>query len=109
MEMSEYLREIRYAVSGLLPLVWHEREALKDLSARVAALRRAVGQEYHAADWLALNAEDTETYMLAIGRSWDSYFGPDKQLHSSQQEYDELVARVEVRQFAASELAGSVL
>ncbi|MGI9062293.1 MAG: hypothetical protein ACR2FQ_00525 [Pseudonocardiaceae bacterium] len=56
-----------------------------------------------------MNAEDADDVMLATGRYWDTYFGPDQERHETQQEHDELESRVEVRRFSVEALSASVL
>lgn len=109
MTMRDYLSETSHAVATLLKAVWKEQDAVDRLSAKRESLLGRVQSEYRAVDQIAAGAEDNDDVMLATGRHWQNYFGPDKQQHDMGKEVSALEAQVEVHRFSVSSLAGALL
>lgn len=107
--MSDYLREIRYAVEHIMPTLWHERSELSDLEGKAKAAAARATAEYHRANSIMLNAEDPDDFMMGVGAHWDSYWGPDKDAHYLSQDADQIRARIDARTFSTSALAGALL
>ncbi|MFY1623723.1 hypothetical protein ACN268_11010 [Micromonospora sp. WMMD735] len=109
MSMSNYVDEVRHAVTSLLPVIWDEYNVLQDLQSRLEGLTRQMEDEYGRAAWLALNAEDAEDVALAAGMHWDAYWGADKQHHDQGTLLPELQAAVDTHRFSAEALAGALI
>lgn len=107
--MSDYLREIKYAVEHIVPTLWHEKSELSDLEEQAKAAAARATAEYHRANSIMLNAEDPEDFMMGVGQHWDSYWGPDKDAYYLSQDADQLRARITTRAFSTSALAGALL
>lgn len=107
--MESYLKEIEYAVTHLMEIMWSERSSLANLENEVERLTRQMNYEYSQAYHIALNAEDADDVMLATGRHWETYFGSDRDRYYRQNERDRLAAQVEAHTFSVSALAGAVL
>ncbi|MFD5516944.1 hypothetical protein [Streptomyces sp. NPDC127066] len=109
MSMRTYLDEIRYAVEHIMPTLWHERDELRDLERQVKAAAARAAEEYSRAQFIMMNSEDSEDFMMGVGAHWDSYWGPDKNRHYMSQEAEQLRARLAARSFSTSALAGALL
>ncbi|MFE9953290.1 hypothetical protein ACFYRJ_38470 [Streptomyces sp. NPDC005531] len=109
MPMRDYLNEMKYAVEHILPTLWHEQAELRGLEEQVKAATARATNEYHRANFIMLNAEDPDDFMMGVGAHWDSYWGPDKDRHYLSQEADQLRARLAARAFSTTALAGAIL
>ena len=109
MTMEEYLKEIEFAATPILPAIWHEHAELKKMQTEVADLARRVEAEYRAAQSIADDAMDADDVMLATARHWENYFGDDKTLYHKDKETTALQQRVAAREFAVAALAGNLL
>jgi BMFP domain-containing protein YqiC len=108
--MIQYLAEIDFAATTLLKGIWHERAALDDLSAKLAALEAETKRGYERAeDMAALESDVPDDEGLSTMTHWDTYFGPDKQRHDAQQQRSSLAAQVEAHSFSVASLAGDLL
>ena len=109
MTMPDYLDQIRHAVEGLLPLLWTESQRLADLAARFEFLETAATEEYRDIARAAVGAEDADDDGLVTFRTWDNYFGPDKDADTTAIEHDKVAALIEVRRFSTEAIAGSII
>ncbi|MGW2064867.1 hypothetical protein ACWCO9_30345 [Streptomyces sp. NPDC001937] len=109
MSMPEYLKEIRQAIEHILPTLWSERDELRDLEKQAEAAAARARDEYARAQFIMMNWEDPDDFMMGVGAHWDSYFGPDKDAYYLSKEADQLGARIAARAFSATALAGALL
>ncbi|MEV1096448.1 hypothetical protein AB0I87_13385 [Streptomyces sp. NPDC049952] len=107
--MRDYLNEMKHAVEHILPTLWREQDVLRGLEEQVEAAAARARHEYSQANFIMLNAEDPEDFMMGVGQHWDSYWGPDKDAFYLSQDADQLRARVATRAFSTSALAGAIL
>ncbi|MBB4212686.1 hypothetical protein EV659_11428 [Rhodothalassium salexigens DSM 2132] len=108
MDMASYLSEIRHACESVLPSVWSEWDAVEALKGKIASLTAATVEGYRRAEAFQ-QFEDTDDYMLGVGIHWDTYFGPDKERYHAKASLPDLEQQRDVRAFACTSLAGSVL
>jgi hypothetical protein len=109
MDVSKYLSEIEYSVSGIVSMIWHEHEDLARLRREIDAQKRVVDQKYLQAQSLAMNAEDPDDVAMAAGMNWETYFGGDKERHYKAVDANDLASRIDARSFAVNSLCGSLL
>jgi len=107
--MIDYVNEIEFAVHGLIPILWSERNRLRALESKIEGLSAAVRANYEAAESIAMNAEDADDVMLATGRYWENYFGDDKELYAQDEERKKLVDEVAAHALSIGAVAGSLL
>jgi hypothetical protein len=107
--MNDYLMEIEFAASKLIPLIWRDRNRLRKLEEKVASLTKQVDYAYLRAESIAMNSEDLDDIGIATGMHWGTYFGADKDRHYKKEELEKLEQQVAVRAFSFDSLAGSLL
>ncbi|MEV5370524.1 hypothetical protein AB0N12_14405 [Streptomyces albogriseolus] len=107
--MRTYLDEIKHAVEHIMPTLWHEKSELRALEKQANAAAARAAHEYGQANFIMLNAEDPDDFMMGVGAHWDSYWGPDKDAFYLSQDADQLRARITTRAFSTSALAGALL
>lgn len=109
MPMEDYLAEIRHAVEGLVPLIWEEADAARQLRGKIQNLKQAAAEGYRRAEALAVSAEDAEDAAMATEAQWDTYFGPDKEPHEAAESLASLEQRAAAHAFSVAALAGTIL
>jgi hypothetical protein len=107
--MSDYLRDIEYAASNLIILLWKERATLASLHAALGRLDRQAAEGYSRAAFLAENFDDPDDVMLATAGYWDTYFGADKEAHGTRLQIPNIEAALETHDASVAALAGAVL
>ena len=107
--MSDYLSEIQFAVESTLPIIWRDYDRLCEVEERVRKLEAEVNRGYEDAEWVAMNALDADDVAHAAGMHFDTYFGSDKERHSTQQILDKEKKIFEIRSFSINALSGSLL
>src|SRR5437870_1412879 len=109
MAMTDYLAEIEFAASNVIPIVWRERNRLRELEAEVASLTKLVEDNYRRAECVAMNAEDPDDVAMATGRYWDNYFGDDKERYYKDKDRAKLIEQIAAHALSIGSLAGSLL
>ncbi len=109
MPMQDYLTEIEYAASSLIPIIWEERKQLRKLEEEVASLQRVVEDNYFRAESVAMNAADSDDVAAATGMYWDNYFGEDRERSDKDKDREQLVNRIAAHALSIGSLAGSLL
>src|SRR4051812_38091132 len=109
MTMGEYVKEVTFAVTLLINGIWREQRAIKALRKKIKELEPVVRSEYQVARSIQESAEDADDVMLGVGRYWENYFGPDKQMHKAGQRIQLAKARLISREFSVGSLASAVL
>lgn len=107
--MSDYLSEIHFAVESLLPTIWSDYDRLYEVEERVKELEVEVRHGYDNAKWVAMNALDADDVAHATGMHFETYFGPDKERHSTQQLLDKEHSIFAIRSFSVNALSGSLV
>jgi hypothetical protein len=113
--MSDYLKEIDFATRNLLPIIWGERNRLRELEGEVASLTRQVAETYSSVESIAQMEAETlppgpyQDDGVGTAMYWECYFGPDKERHHKDKDRAAMAARVASHQFSAASLAGSLL
>jgi hypothetical protein len=106
--MEEYLREIEYAATETLRLVWREEKELEELLALIGRSEKEIAEANARMEFLAKNPElDDEGIGTAI--HWDTYFGPEKERYYAEKGRPELETLVGVRKFSTNAQAANVL
>lgn len=108
MDMASYLNEIRHGCVSLLPAIWSEWKAVEALKVRIAALTAQTEEGYRRAQFLQ-QFEDPDDYMMGVGLHWDTYFGSDKARYHAIADLPSLEQIRDIRAFACTALAGSLL
>lgn len=67
MPMLDYVKEIEFATSNLIPVIWGERDRLRLLVAEAESLTTVAQANYRRAEFVAMNAEDPEDVAMATG------------------------------------------
>ncbi len=109
MMMTDYLAEIEFAASNLIPIIWEERNRLRALEAEVALLTRAVEHNYRRAESVAMNAEDPDDVAMATGMYFENYFGDDKERYYKDKDREKLIDQIAAHALSIGSLAGSLL
>ena len=109
MAMGDYLAEIEYAASNLVPVIWEERNRLRSLEVEMASLTRLVEDNYRRAEFVAMNSEDPDDAAMATGMYWENYFGDDKERHYKDKDRAKLVDQIAAHALSIGSLAGSLL
>src|SRR5690348_16858864 len=109
MSMVDYLTEIEFAASSLVPIIWGERTRLRQLEAEIASLTKRVEHNYRQAESVVMNAEDSDDIAMATGMYWTNYFGEDKERHDKDKEREKLVEQIAAHALSVGSLAGSLL
>lgn len=107
--MTQYLKEIEFAVDHALTAVWTDFDEAHRLFHELETLRAATEDGYRRAQAIDLNAEDADDAAMSAGAYWETYFGADKERGASQAEFDEVNARFAIRKFSIESTAGAVL
>jgi hypothetical protein len=107
--MLNYLNEIEFAVSGMMPLMWAERNQLGNVEQELSLLTRVAEDNYRRAESISLEAEDPDDVMMAAGVYWENYFGDDKKRFHKNEEKEKLVARIDAHRFSIDAIAASIL
>jgi hypothetical protein len=108
MTMQEYLNEMKHAATDTLRLVWSERKQLEDFEAHLARLRLEIENSQRRIDWLNENPEFDDDFQ-ATYMTYESYFGPEKELYYSGKTMTELEAVLDVRRFSTDAQSGNML
>lgn len=108
MKISDYLAEISHAVETVVAAIYREHEALSEARNELARLTMETDDGYRRADFLAMNP-DLDGDGLGTAVHWDTYFGVDKNRYHKNLEQEQLVQRMEARQFSTAALSGSLL
>lgn len=95
MTMVDYLREIEYAATKTLELVWQEHMLMAEVQGNVGVLTAEI-EEAARVEFLAINP-DLDNEGLGTMVSWDSYFGPEKQQHHTETDIRKLAGLIGVR------------
>ena len=109
MNVADYLTEIEYAAQNIIPLIWAERERLKELEAQIAPLRKVIEHNYQQSESWQLNAEDPDDVAMGAGIYWGTYFGEDKELFYKDKDREKLVDQIAAHRISVDSLAGSLL
>ncbi|QJW94704.1 hypothetical protein [Frigoriglobus tundricola] len=109
MTMGDYLTEIEYAASSLIPIIWEERHRLQKLEMEVASLTRLVEDNYRRAASVAMNSEDADDAAMAAGIYWENYFGDDKERYHKDQDREKLANQIAAHALSIGSLAGSLM
>jgi hypothetical protein len=109
MPMADYLTEIEFAASNLIPIIYGERNRLRQLEAQVASLSKLAEHNYRRAESIAMNAEDPDDVAMATGMYWDNYFGEDKERHDNDKDRERLVEQIAAHALSVGSLAASLL
>lgn len=109
MTMTDYVGEIRHAVSTVIPTLWEDKPEMDSLHREVHRLERIVSAGYRRAEAISLDADSPDDVMMGAGVHWETYFGPDKDLNKTVDSFAAVRARFEVRRFSVYSLAGNLL
>lgn len=109
MTMDDYLTEIEFAASNLIPIIWGERDRLRKLEVEVASLTKLVEHSYRRAESIAMNAEDPDDVAMATGVYWENYFGNDKERYQKDEDREKLMEQIAAHALSVGSLAGSLL
>jgi hypothetical protein len=107
--ISDYLKEMEYAASGVIELMWHEHIEAEALRKEIEKLQRVAEENYERAYFIQQNAEDADDLMLGVGMHWDTYFGEDKDHHYKSTDLATLESSLALKEFSFSSLAGTLL
>lgn len=108
MKIPEYLDEIQHAVAVVMGEIYREQHEVERLSRELRELQAATHDGYAQVDFLALNP-DLDDEGLGTAIYWDTYFGPDKDRHQKNAEFEQVVARVAVHEFSVNALCANLL
>ncbi len=78
MDMNSYLREIEYAATSVIKLVWDEHAQMNDIDARIQAATKEMEEGYKLVQFLQDNPDFDDDH-LSTAVHWDTHFGPDKE------------------------------
>ena len=106
--MAEYVREIQYAATETIRLVWHEQSQLGELLALIGRLEKEAGEANARAAFLVMNP-DFDDEGIGTAMHWDTYFGPEKKRYYAEKSRPELEHFIEVRKFSTNAQAGNLL
>ncbi|MET7761735.1 hypothetical protein ABZS71_06725 [Streptomyces sp. NPDC005393] len=106
--MSDYLREIKYAVEHIVPTLWHEREELRELEGKVEVAAARAMEVCRRANFAMLSSEDADDLLIT---HWmmNHDTPPNREWHHLSAEADHFRARLAARAFSTSALAGALL
>ncbi len=109
MTMEQYLSEITYALSTVLPTLWAENDEAERLHKDLHRHHAATQAGYQRAEALAIDAEDPDDVAMATGAHWETYWGPDRDRFYTAAELADVRQRMQVHAFSVSALAASVI
>ena len=109
MIISDYLKEIEFAVQNLMSAIWGERERLLQLDAEINSLGKIVEDKYERAEFVQMNAEDPDDLAMGVGMHWDAYFNEDKEHFYKKKDKDALNQLLVIHSFSIASLSGALL
>src|SRR4051812_2323427 len=107
MDMKTYLREIEYAATTVIKLVWDEHAQLNELDGRIQAATKQMEEGYRFVQFLNDNP-DLDDDNLATAVHWDTYFGPDKERHYALKDQERLEDLFSTRAFSRAAQSASL-
>ncbi len=109
MNMAEYIKEVEYAVTNLIPVIWTEHEQIEALESQISSLAPVVEQNYNRALEIQQHADDPDDLMMGVGMYWDTYFNEDKDLYHKDQDRQKLANQIATHSFSVAALSGDLL
>lgn len=108
MDMIKYLGEVEFAIRNLITTVESKIGSLSSLNQKILNLQKTTKEEYQRAEYFK-DSDDPDDFMLGVGISWDTYFGPDKDLYHTNKEFQETTQAFFAVEFSITTLCSSIL
>jgi hypothetical protein len=115
MTMQDYLTEIEYAVTSLLPIIWDERDRLRQLEVDVAALEQEIRDAPRRAAAIAQIEDEClppgpwQDDGVATAIVWEAHFEFSDQRAIKSSDAGALAEQVKVHLFSVGSVAGNLL
>lgn len=106
--MAEYLREIQYAATETLRLVWHEYQQLTELERKISGFSLEIEGSNRRLEWLYANPEFDDDH-LSTYIHWESYFGPQKNKSLAEVQVSDVKRSILSKQFSTDVQAANLL